>query len=208
MVSPAVFIPLAEETDFIIELGEWILRTACQQLQTWQQNPQKSHLKLAVNISAIQFQQIDFVNKVSTLLSEYKGVSHLLKLELTESVMLDHVKEAIEKIQTLKNIGVQFSLDDFGTGYSSLTYLKQLPLDQLKIDQSFVRDITTDPNAAVITRTIIGMAQNLGLEVIAEGIETEEQLKLLIQYGCHYYQGYLISRPVPIDAFEALICNA
>ena len=205
MVSPALFIPIVEETGLIVELGDWILRTVCQQLTIWQHNPKLSQIKLAVNISAVQFEQVDFVNKVCALLSEYQGIAHLLKFELTESIMVNHIKEVIEKIQQLKNLGIEFSLDDFGTGYSSLAYLKQLPLDQLKIDQSFVREITDDINAAVITQTIIGMAQNLRLEVIAEGLETQEQLLLLMQYGCHCYQGYLISRPVPVNAFEELI---
>ncbi len=205
MVSPAVFIPLAEETGAIVEIGDWVLRAACEQLNAWQQDPHMRHLQLAVNVSAIQFHHPDFVAKVCNVIAQYDAIAALLKLELTESVILDSAEEVIQKIQSLKNLGIRFSLDDFGTGYSSLAYLKRLPLDQLKIDQSFVRDITRDPNAAVIVQTIIGMTQNLGLEVIAEGVETEEQLALLKQYGCHAYQGYLLGRPVPIEAFEALL---
>jgi EAL domain-containing protein (putative c-di-GMP-specific phosphodiesterase class I) len=160
---------------------------------------------LAVNVSALQFHHPDFTDKLCRLMAQYSGVSGLLKLELTESVMLDSAERVIQKIQLLKNLGIRFSMDDFGTGYSSLAYLKRLPLDQLKIDQSFVRDIASDPSAAVIIQTIIGMAQNLGLDVIAEGLETEEQLALLKQYGCHHYQGYLLSKPLPIGEFEALL---
>lgn len=209
MVSPAVFIPLAEETGEIVEIGDWVLLSACEQLLAWQQHPQMRHLQLAVNVSAVQFHHADFVAKVCKVLNKYCAVSSLLKLELTESVVLDSAEQVIQKIQILKSLGLRFSMDDFGTGYSSLSYLKRLPLDQLKIDQSFVRDIVSDPNAGVIIQTIIGMAHNLGLEVIAEGLETEEQLALLIKYGCRNYQGYLLSRPLPIAEFEALLyqCN-
>ncbi|MCQ8102961.1 EAL domain-containing protein [Methylomonas sp. SURF-2] len=205
LVSPAVFIPLAEETGAIVAIGDWVLEMACRQLQVWQDQPKFCHLRLAVNVSAVQFHRPDFTDKVSGLMARYSGVAGLLKLELTESVMLDSAEQVIRKIQLLKNLGIRFSMDDFGTGYSSLAYLKRLPLDQLKIDQSFVRDIASDPSAAVIIQTIIGMAQNLGLEVIAEGLETQEQLVLLKQYGCHHYQGYLLGKPLPIDQFEALL---
>jgi EAL domain-containing protein (putative c-di-GMP-specific phosphodiesterase class I) len=205
MVSPAVFIPLAEETGAIVDIGDWVLLEACEQLLAWQHHPKMRHLQLAVNVSAVQFHHVDFVAKVCNVIRQYAAVSSLLKLELTESVVLDSAEQVIEKIQILKNLGLRFSMDDFGTGYSSLSYLKRLPLDQLKIDQSFVRDIVSDPNAGVIIQTIIGMAHNLGLEVIAEGLETEEQLALLIKYGCRHYQGYLLSRPLPIAEFEALL---
>ncbi|MCK9604874.1 MAG: EAL domain-containing protein [Methylomonas sp.] len=203
-VSPGVFIPLAEETGAIIEIGDWVMQMACEQLRSWQTHPHMRQLQLAVNVSAVQFHQQDFTAKVCRLMARYDDIASLLKLELTESVMLVGAEDVIEKIQILKNLGLRFSMDDFGTGYSSLAYLKRLPLDQLKIDQSFVRDITSDPSAAVIIQTIIGMAQNLGLEVIAEGLETKEQLALLLQYGCRHYQGYLLSRPVPVDQFEAV----
>ncbi|MCQ8129927.1 putative bifunctional diguanylate cyclase/phosphodiesterase [Methylomonas rivi] len=204
LVSPAVFIPLAEETGAIVEIGDWVMQMACETLRGWQQHPRMRQLQLAVNVSAVQFHQPDFTDKVCRLMARYGDIAGLLKLELTESVMLDSAEQVIQKIQILKNLGLRFSLDDFGTGYSSLAYLKRLPLDQLKIDQSFVRDITSDPSAAVIIQTIIGMAQNLGLEVIAEGLETKEQLALLMRYGCRHYQGYLLSKPLPIDAFETL----
>jgi EAL domain-containing protein (putative c-di-GMP-specific phosphodiesterase class I) len=205
IVSPVVFIPLAEETGAIVEIGHWVLRKACEQLLAWQQHPTLCQLQLAVNVSAVQFHHEDFVTEVSSMMEEYAVIAPLLKLELTESVVLDCSEQVIQKIQILKNIGLRFSMDDFGTGYSSLAYLKRLPLDQLKIDQSFVRDITCDPSAAVIVQTIIGMAQNLQLDVIAEGLETEEQLALLMRYGCHAYQGYLFGRPVPVAEFERLL---
>lgn len=207
LISPALFIPLAEETGAIVEIGDWIIDTACRQLQAWQGTPNMSDLQLAVNVSAIQFQQNDFTDKASKIINQYAGVASLLKLELTESVMLGNAEDVIQKIQTLKNLGIRFSMDDFGTGYSSLAYLKRLPIDQLKIDQSFVRDISIDPNAAVITKTIIGMAQTLGFEVIAEGVETPEQLTLLKQFGCQHYQGYLLSPPVTLSEYETLVRN-
>lgn len=204
LVSPAVFIPLAEETGAIVEIGDWVLQTACEQLHRWQRHPRMRQLELAVNVSAVQFHQQDFADKVCRLMAEYGDIAGLLKLELTESVMLDSAEQVVQKIQILKDLGLRFSLDDFGTGYSSLAYLKRLPLDQLKIDQSFVRDIASDPSAAVIIQTIIGMAQNLGLEVIAEGLETKEQQALLARYGCRHYQGFLLSEPLPVDEFESL----
>lgn len=207
LVPPAVFIPLAEEIGAIIDIGDWVMRSACEQLRSWQKHPRMRQLQLAVNVSAVQFHQQDFAPKVCRLMARYSDIAGLLKLELTESVMLDSAEDVIEKIQVLKNLGLRFSIDDFGTGYSSLAYLKRLPLDQLKIDQSFVADIASDPSAAVIIQTIIGMAQNLGLEVIAEGLETKEQLALLKQYGCRHYQGYLLGRPQPIDEFEALFAQ-
>ncbi|MCQ8179725.1 EAL domain-containing protein [Methylomonas sp. SURF-1] len=207
MISPAVFIPLAEENGSIIEMGDWVLAEACRRLQAWQSDPRLGRLELAVNVSAIQFQQHDFTAKVGALLADYPSVSQRLKLELTESVLLNRAEDAIDKIQLLKNQGIRFSLDDFGTGYSSLAYLKRLPLDQLKIDQSFVRDVASDQSAAAITQTIIAMAQTLGLEVIAEGVETREQLALLTHFGCRHYQGYLLSRPLPLGQFEALVAS-
>jgi diguanylate cyclase (GGDEF)-like protein len=205
VVSPAVFIPLAEQTGAIVEIGHWVLQQACQQLLVWQQHPVLNQLQLAVNVSAVQFHHQDFLSTVSDMMETYVAIAPLLKLELTESVVLDCAEQVIQKIQALKNLGLRFSMDDFGTGYSSLAYLKRLPLDQLKIDQSFVRDIATDPSAAVIVQTIIGMAKNLQLEVIAEGLETEEQLGLLMAYGCHAYQGYLFGRPMPLSEFELIL---
>jgi len=206
-VSPAEFIPLAEESHLILELGEWVLNIACAQIKAWQSHPATRHLRLAVNVSARQFRQPDFVRQVETLLYTYAIAPTLLKLELTESLVLDNVDDSIETMRALKKHGVGFAMDDFGTGHSSLSYLKRLPLDQLKIDQSFVRDIANDPNDAAIVQTIIVMAQSLGLDVIAEGVETQAQFEFLRQRGCAAFQGYLFSRPVALSEFEALLLN-
>lgn len=203
LVSPAQFIPLAEETGIIIPVGLWVLRTACSQLQRWQKNVLTRDLTLAVNVSAKQFRQSDFVANVQRTLLETGVNPGLLKLELTESIVLENVEETIAKMREIKLMGVSFSMDDFGTGYSSLQYLKRLPLDQIKIDQSFVRDIAHDPNDAAIVQTIIAMSEVLGLSVIAEGVETEVQREFLELRGCLAFQGYLFGRPVPIEQFEA-----
>ncbi len=202
VVSPADFIPLAEETGLILPLGRWVLDTVCTQLTVWASRPEMAHLTVAVNVSAHQFRQPDFVDQVLEVLKHTSANPQRLKLELTESLLVANVTEVIEKMHLLKAKGVGFSLDDFGTGYSSLTYLKRLPLDQLKIDQSFVRDVLTDPNDASIARTIIALAQNLGLGVIAEGVETDAQREFLAHSGCHAFQGYLFSRPIPLEEFE------
>ncbi len=205
LVSPAQFIPMAEETGVILPIGQWVLETACVQLQAWQKNALTRKLALAVNVSAKQFRQSDFVAKVQAAIQHHAINPMLLKLELTESLLLDNIEDTIATMNSLNNIGVRFSLDDFGTGYSSLQYLKRLPLDQLKIDQSFVRDIATDNSDKAIVSTIIAMARSLNLDVIAEGVETEEQRRFLLKNGCTHYQGYLYSKPVPIDQFEALL---
>ncbi len=197
MISPADFIPLAEESGLIIPLGTWILKTACQQLRAWGSDRQTANLTMAVNVSAKQFRQPDFVAGVLSTIQEIGIDARKLKLELTESLLVDDIEETIGKMNQLKAHGVCFSLDDFGTGYSSLSYLKRLPLDQLKIDQSFVRDILIDPNDAAITRTIIGLGKSLGLAVIAEGVETEAQLAFLQNQDCHAFQGYLFGKPAP-----------
>jgi diguanylate cyclase (GGDEF)-like protein/PAS domain S-box-containing protein len=204
-VSPIEFIPLAEETGLILPLGLWVLETACQQLTVWAGSSETNQLTLAVNVSAHQFRQRDFVEQVLSVLQRSAANPSKLKLELTESLLLDDVEDVIAKMSALKAKGVGFSLDDFGTGYSSLSYLKRLPLDQLKIDQSFVRDVLIDPNDAAIARTIVGLAHSLGLGVIAEGVETEDQLLFLASHGCHAYQGYLFSRPLPIAAFTEFV---
>lgn len=160
------------------------------------------HLQISVNVSASQFHDPNFVTNVVNLIDSYAIKSDLLKLELTESLVLDNVEEAIIKMQTLRDIGVRFSMDDFGTGFSSLYYLTKLPLDQLKIDQTFVKNICVNNRDAVVVQTIIGMAHNLGIEVIAEGVELEDQRKFLEQHQCHLYQGYLFSKPLPLDEFE------
>jgi EAL domain-containing protein (putative c-di-GMP-specific phosphodiesterase class I) len=205
MVSPAQFISLAEENGLIVPIGQWVLERACAQLKAWQKHPLASRLPLSVNVSARQFRQLDFVEQVRACLHDSGIDPGRLKLELTESLVLDSVESVISTMHALKALGVRFSMDDFGTGYSSLSYLKRLPLDQLKIDQSFVRDIVTDPGDAVIVKTIIGMAHNLGLEVIAEGVETEAQRSLLLDYDCRMFQGYLFSRPLPLAEFEVLL---
>lgn len=205
MVSPIQFIPLAEETGLIVPIGLWVLETACVQLKLWQSNALTCDLTLAVNVSAKQFRHPDFVLQVQRALSESGAEPSRLKLELTESMMVENIEETISKMHEIKLLGVAFSMDDFGTGHSSLSYLKRLPLDQIKIDQAFVRDIVSDPNDAAIVQTIIAMSKTLGLDVIAEGVETRSQLAFLELSGCHAYQGYLFSKPVPIEQFEALL---
>jgi diguanylate cyclase (GGDEF)-like protein/PAS domain S-box-containing protein len=203
MVFPAEFIPLAEETKLILPLGNWVLKTACLQLTIWATQPEMEHLTLSVNISAQQIRQPDFVEQVLAVLDETCANPLRLKLELTESLLVNNVQDIIEKMLALKAKGVGFSLDDFGTGYSSLNYLKRLPLDQLKIDQSFVRDILIDPNDAAIAKTVVALADILDLWVIAEGVETSAQRDFLSYLGCHAYQGYFFSKPLPIDDFVA-----
>ena len=199
----AQFIPLAEETGLILPIGQWVLEAACAQLKAWEGNDLTRPLLLAVNVSARQFHQADFVDQVCAALAKFAIDPGRLKLELTESLVLDDIDDTITKMQALKEVGVRFSMDDFGTGYSSLSYLTQLPLNQLKIDQSFVRNIGMKSTDAVIVQTIIGMANNLGMEVIAEGVETEEQRAFLEQHDCPLCQGYLFGKPLPIEEFEA-----
>lgn len=198
-VSPDAFIGIAEATGLIVPLGAWILRAACQQLAEWATGTETAHLTIAVNVSARQFRDVHFVEELLAVLRETGAEPTRLKLELTESLLLDDAELAIARMEEVRGHGVRFSLDDFGTGYSSLTYLKRLPLDQLKIDQSFVRDLLTNPNDAAIARTIVTLAQSLDLAVIAEGVETEAQRAMLESFGCHVWQGYLFSRPVPAD---------
>lgn len=204
MVSPADFIPLAEETGLILPLGNWVLETACRQLAQWKERPEMAHLTIAVNVSASQLHQPDFVEQVLAVVDATGANPACLKLELTESQLVNNVQEIIAKMMRLKDRGIRFSLDDFGTGYSSLSYLKRLPLDQLKIDQSFVRDVLTDPNDAAIARTIVALANSLTLNVIAEGVETREQRDFLAHSGCFAYQGYYFGRPLPGEEFERL----
>ena len=205
LVSPMQFIPLAEETGLILLIGLWVLDSACARLKAWQDDATTRDLQLAINVSAKQFRQAGFVAQVSDAVSRYSIDPLRLKLELTESMALENVDDTIAKMSELKALGVSFSMDDFGTGYSSLQYLKQLPLAQIKIDQSFVRDITTDSNDAAIVQTIIAMSAALGLNVIAEGVETEAQREFLEQHGCHAFQGYLFGKPVPVDQFETAL---
>ncbi len=203
MVSPAEFIPLAEANGLVLPIGQWVLETACAQLAAWEKQPKLAQLTVAVNVSARQFKQSNFVDSVLTTLAATRANPKRLKLELTESMLVDDVESIIAKMGTLRAHGVNFSLDDFGTGYSSLAYLKRLPLDQLKIDQGFVRNIVTDPNDAAIAKMVVVLAESLGLSVIAEGVELQAQADFLAHLGCHAYQGYWFSRPLPLAALEA-----
>lgn len=204
MVPPAQFIPVAEEIGLILPIGRMVLEMACKQMASWKNHPMTNcQLTLAVNVSSTQLQQNDFVEHIRMLMHRYDILPGQLKLELTESALLTDMENTVRVMQELRRIGVLFSLDDFGTGYSSLQYIKRLPIDQLKIDKSFVQDIQTDQNDRTIVRTIIAMAQALNLQVIAEGVETREQRDLLLEYGCCYYQGYLFDRPQPAEKFQA-----
>ncbi|MCB5188939.1 EAL domain-containing protein [Methylobacillus caricis] len=202
LLSPAGFISLAEETGLILPIGNWVLKTACLQLVAWSKRAETSALSLSVNVSARQFRQPDFVERVLAILNETGVDPMYLKLELTESMLVENIEDMIIKMNALKAMGVGFSMDDFGTGYSSLSYLKRLPLSQLKIDRTFVRDVLIDANDASIVRTIIALGQGLGLKVIAEGVETQEQQAFLAQNGCLAYQGYLFGMPAPLIRFE------
>ncbi len=198
-ISPGVFIPLAEETGLILPIGAWVFEQACNQLKQWESRAETRDLTLAVNVSALQFRQPDFVEQVSRQIAKYEIDPTKLKLELTESVVLAHIDDVIERMHQLKALGLAFSLDDFGTGFSSLSYLKRLPLDQIKIDQSFVRDILLDQNDAAIVRAILAITQSLGLNVIAEGVEEDAQRTFLRDHGCENFQGYLFGRPMPLE---------
>lgn len=206
LVAPGDFIPIAEETGLILPLGQWVLDTACEVLAEWAKSPLTEHLSLAVNISARQLVQVDFVDQVIAALQQTGANAQRLKLELTESMLLNDVEDTIRKMHQLRVHGVSFSLDDFGTGYSSLSYLRQLPLDQLKIDQSFVKDLAEHTEHTTIAQTIVTLAKGLDISVIAEGVETEEQCLTLTKYGCEAYQGYLFGRPMPLN--ELLVMAA
>lgn len=205
VISPVEFISLAEETGLIIPIGHWVLKNACEQIKVWEAEERTNALQLAVNVSGRQFRQADFVEQVCGILNDTQIDPQHLKLELTESIVLDDVADTIAKMQALRKIGVTFAMDDFGTGYSSLSYLTQLPLNQLKIDQSFVRNIGSKATDATIIQTIIGMANNLGMEVIAEGVETQAQRDFLEANGCSLYQGYLFGKPILLEEFNALL---
>ncbi len=208
LVGPLDFIALAEETGLILPLGKWVLETACAQLTRWAGNPDTAHLTLSINVSAHQFRQSNFVEQVLQALERAGTNPYRLKLELTESLLVTDVEGTIGKMTELRNEGVGFSLDDFGTGYSSLSYLKRLPLTQLKIDQEFVKNILHDPNDAAIARMVIALADTMGLDVIAEGVENEDQRCLLAEMGCHHCQGYLFSEPLPVEELEILTACA
>jgi diguanylate cyclase (GGDEF)-like protein/PAS domain S-box-containing protein len=205
LVSPDAFIPLAEDTGLILAIGQWVLDTACTQLKAWETDPRTQSLQMSVNVSARQFHQEDFVESVQHSLVSSGIDPARLKLELTESVVLDDIDAVVSRMQQLNALGIRFCLDDFGTGYSSLSYLKRLPLDQVKIDQSFVRDVPDDPNDAAIVRAIMAMSRSLGLQVIAEGVETQAQRDFLLQNECTVYQGFLFCEPIPIEEWERLL---
>ena len=207
LVPPIEFITLAEDTGLILPLGQWVLETACTQLAVWAGRPKMEHLTVAVNVSARQFHQHGFVDQVLAALERTGANPQRLKLELTESMLVNDIEGVIAKMTSLKDKGVSFSLDDFGTGYSSLAYLKRLPLDQLKIDQGFIRNILSDVNDAAIAKMVIALAKNLGITVIAEGVETKAQQDHLAFIGCPACQGYLFGRPLPLDAFEELVAR-
>ncbi len=205
VVSPAEFIPMAEESGLILPIGQWVLDTACAQIKAWEKDATTENLVLAVNVSAKQFRQTNFVSQVKETVQRHGIDPKRLKLELTESLLLEDIEGTISIMNELNEMGFLFSLDDFGTGYSSLQYLKRLPLDQIKIDQSFVRDIVFDTNDRAIVKTIIAMAVSLNLNYIAEGVETEEQRQLLFGMGCYHYQGYLYGKPMPVEQFDGLL---
>ncbi|MBC7547068.1 MAG: bifunctional diguanylate cyclase/phosphodiesterase [Polaromonas sp.] len=205
LVTPDDFIPQAEECGLIMPLGEWVLQTACEQLAAWGKRTETEKLCIAVNVSMRQFRHPEFVDQVLGMIAKTGIRAHRLKLELTESLLATGLEITIAKMGMLKSVGVTLSIDDFGMGYSALSYLKYLPLDQLKIDRSFVKDVLTDPNDAAIARTIIGLAQSLGLGVVAEGVETEEQRAFLAKHGCESYQGWLFCKALPIDKLETFM---
>ena len=205
LVPPGEFIALAERSGLMLPLGDWVLRNACQQLTVWALRLETAGLRLAVNVSASQFAQPDFVARVQRIVQQTGANPERLELELTESMLADDLDDIVAKMLALKAQGIGFSLDDFGTGFSSLTYLRRLPLDRLKIDQSFVHSMLTSSQDAAIAQAVVTLGQSLKLEVIAEGVETQEQRRQLAEMGCRLYQGYLFSRPVPLAEFDALI---
>ncbi|MGE4501705.1 MAG: EAL domain-containing protein [Thiomicrospira sp.] len=208
LVPPNAFIPIAEESGLIVDIGDWVIEQACQRLGEWSQQAGLSHLTLAANISARQFRQVDFVQKVQHWLSVYQVPPCRLELEITESMVLEDLEEAVEKMHRLREMGVLFAMDDFGTGYSSLASLRRLPLDQIKIDQSFIRDLAQAQSSQVLTHTIIAMGQALGFRVLAEGVEEQAQCQLLNAQGCHLFQGYYFAKPMPYADFEAFLQQA
>jgi diguanylate cyclase (GGDEF)-like protein/PAS domain S-box-containing protein len=202
LVAPDVFIPVAEESGLIIRIGQWVLHAACHQLVAWSANAATRHLSVSVNVSAMQFMHADFSPSLQSILQDTGADPRLLKLELTESLLLDNVDGVVSKMHELRGLGISFSIDDFGTGYSSLNYLKLLPLDEIKLDRSFVSDLTHSDGARAIIHSIISLAQVLRLHIVAEGVETLEQRDILLAEGCHGFQGYLYGRPVPVDQLE------
>ncbi|MFZ5601753.1 MAG: putative bifunctional diguanylate cyclase/phosphodiesterase, partial [Pseudomonadota bacterium] len=208
LVPPLDFIPFAEESGLIIPIGQWLLREACLQLKRWEASAETRPILLSVNVSAREFRQPDFIANMQTILTETGANPARLELEITESLLLEGIDEFIVKMREMKAMGISFALDDFGTGYSSLAYLKKLPLNQLKIDRSFVQDLGRDRSDEAIVQTIIRMSETMGLAVIAEGVESELQRRMLQQYGCRRFQGYLFGRPQPIEHFADTLINA
>jgi predicted signal transduction protein with EAL and GGDEF domain len=208
LLAPGEFIPLAEETGLILPLGAWVLETACKQIAAWSDRLTATEFTLAVNISARQFRHPEFVQQVLSIIERTGANPRNIELELTESMLVENIEDVVAKMTVLKAHGVRFSLDDFGTGYSSLAYLKRLPLDQLKIDRSFVLDILLDTGSGAIAQTILSLSKAMGLPTIAEGVETEEQRAFLAGLGCHSFQGFLFSRPLPLEEFEQLWLGA
>ena len=209
LVMPGDFIGLAEESGLITDIGDWVLHQALIHMRDWQAGVPASGLtRVAVNVSALQFRQADFVHRVEMALGDTGAMPDSLTLEMTESILLEDLDETVEKIQALKRLGVRFALDDFGTGYSSLAYLKRLPVDELKIDRSFVRDVTEDANDAALVETIMTMARHIGLEVVAEGVESAEVMRYLSERGCPLFQGYHLGRPCSAEDFTADLLRA
>ena len=204
MISPVDFIPLAEESGLIIPIGEWVLDTACNKIKEWEAAGYKD-ISIAVNLSAVQFRQKNILEMVRNIISHSEIDPQLLELEITESTIMDDIDAASATMRELHKEGVKISIDDFGTGYSSLAHLKRFPLNTVKIDRSFIRDLTTDPDDAAIVGAIIAMAHSMGLKIIAEGVETTKQLEYLRRLRCDEIQGYLFSRPLPIDEAEELL---
>ena len=205
MISPALFIPLAEQTGLIMPIGRWVMEMACRQLKAWEDDVLRQHLVLSVNVSAREFASKDYVDQVQRILRRTGAHPGRLKLELTESALATDVEDVITKMHALKQLGLTFSLDDFGTGFSSLSYLRRMPIDQLKIDQSFVRNLARDHNDLSIVRTVISLGQNLAVGVIAEGVEESTQKDILEQLGCIHYQGYLYGKHMSLAEFEATV---
>ena len=205
LISPGLFIPVAEASGLILEIGDWVMRSACQQIAAWGHSPLTAGLQVAVNVSARQFRQPEFVTWILAVLEENEVAPSRLKIELTESMLVEDMEETIQKIQLLKDYGITLALDDFGTGYSSLSYLKRIPIDQLKIDQSFIRDILGNPSDAAIAKSVVALGHAFDLDIIAEGVETIAQRDFLADIGCTKYQGYLFGRPGPAGDIEKLL---
>jgi diguanylate cyclase (GGDEF)-like protein len=204
-IHPKEFVPIAEKNNQIIKIGRWVLQQACEQIKLWSINPKLNGIKLSVNISAKQFLYVNFIKELREIL-QHTGINpDLLKLELTETAVIDNIEDVISKMHTLKKMGIQVSLDDFGIGHSSLVYLKKLPVTQIKVDQSFVHDVLTDANDAAIIKMVLAVGKTINCDIVAEGVEYLEQFELLKSFGCHYFQGYYFSKPLTAANFEKLV---